>query len=110
MKQEADKFIKNAEEKGVEVEGVTKTVEQLTQQQLDSDDPALDMNGDGTKETSFKQAIPIYAKQAATGMTTGVINYWEGTQFGAFGMGTSVCLGYSKAFHILCSAWIKISI
>ena len=102
LKQEADKFIKNAEEKGVEVsEGVTMTVEQLTQQQLDSDDPALDMNGDGTKETSFKQAIPIYAKQAATGMTTGVINYWEGTQFGAFGMGTSVCLGYSRAFSYL---------
>ena len=102
LKQEADKFIKNAEEKGVEVsEGVTMTVEQLTQRQLDSDDPALDMDGDGTKETSFKQAIPIYAKQAATGMTTGVINYWEGTQFGAFGMGTSVCLGYSKAFSYL---------
>ena len=102
LKQEADKFIKNAEEKGVEIsEGVTMTVEQLTQQQLDSDDPALDMDGDGTKETSFKQAIPIYAKQAATGMTTGVINYWEGTQFGAFGMGTSVCLGYSKAFSYL---------
>ena len=79
MKQEADKFIKNAEEKGVEVsEGVTMTVEQLTQQQLDS-----------------------AAKQAATGMTTGVINYWEGTQFGAFGMGTSVCLGYSRAFSYL---------
>ena len=102
LKQEADKFIKNAEEKGVEVsEGVTMTVEQLTQQQLDSDDPALDMDGDGTKETSFKQALPIYAKQAATGMTTGVINYWEGTQFGAFGMGTSVCLGYSRAFSYL---------
>ena len=102
LKQEADKFIKNAEENGVEVsEGVTMTVEQLTQQQLDSDDPALDMDGDGTKETSFKQAIPIYAKQAATGMTTGVINYWEGTQFGAFGMGTSVCLGYSRAFSYL---------
>ena len=102
LKQEADKFIKNAEGKGVEVsEGVTMTVEQLTQQQLDSDDPALDMDGDGTKETSFKQAIPIYAKQAATGMTTGVINYWEGTQFGAFGMGTSVCLGYSRAFSYL---------
>lgn len=102
LKEQADAFIKNAEEKGVEVsEGVTMTVEQLTQQQLDSDDPALDMDGDGTKETSFKQAIPIYAKQAATGMTTGVINYWEGTQFGAFGMGTSVCLGYSRAFSYL---------
>ena len=102
LKQEADKFIKNAEENGVEgSEGVTMTVEQLTQQQLDSDDPALDMDGNGTKDTSFKQAIPIYAKQAATGMTTGVINYWEGSQFGAFGMGTSVCLGYSKAYTYL---------
>ena len=54
------------------------TVEQLTQQQLDS-----------------------ATNQAATGMTTGVINYWEGTQFGAFGMGTSVCLGYSRAFSYL---------
>ena len=79
LKQEADKFIKNAEEKGVEdSEGVTMTVEQLTQQQLDS-----------------------ATNQAATGMTTGVINYWEGTQFGAFGMGTSVCLGYSRAFSYL---------
>ena len=79
LKQEADKFIKNAEEEGVEVSaGVTMTVEQLTQQQLDS-----------------------ATNQAATGMTTGVINYWEGTQFGAFGMGTSVCLGYSRAFSYL---------
>ena len=106
LKEQADAFIKDAEENGVEADpenapGVKATVEQLTQQQLDSDDPALDMDGDGTKETSFKQAIPIYAKQAATGMTTGVINYWEGTQFGAFGMGTSVCLGYSKAFSYL---------
>ena len=106
LKEQADAFIKDAEENGVEAgpenaPGVKVTVEQLTQRQLDSDDPALDMDGDGTKETSFKQAIPIYAKQAATGMTTGVINYWEGTQFGAFGMGTSVCLGYSRAFSYL---------
>ena len=106
LKEQADAFIKDAEENGVEADpenapGVKVTVEQLTQRQLDSDDPALDMDGDGTKETSFKQAIPIYAKQAATGMTTGVINYWEGTQFGAFGMGTSVCLGYSRAFSYL---------
>ena len=106
MKTKADAFIKDAEENGVEVDpenapGCKMTVEQITQQQLESDDPALDMDGDGTKETSFKQAIPIYAKQAATGMTTGVINYWEGSQFGAFGMGTSVCLGYSKAYTYL---------
>lgn len=106
MKTKADAFIKDAEENGVEVDpenapGYKMTVEQITQQQLESDDPALDMDGDGTKETSFKQAIPIYAKQAATGMTTGVINYWDGSQFGAFGMGTSVCLGYSKAYTYL---------
>lgn len=106
MKTKADAFIKDAEENGVEVDpenapGYKMTVEQITQQQLESNDPALDMDGDGTKETSFKQAIPIYAKQAATGMTTGVINYWEGSQFGAFGMGTSVCLGYSKAYTYL---------
>ena len=106
MKTKADAFIKDAEENGVEVDpenapGYKMTVEQITQQQLESDDPALDMDGDGTKETSFKQAIPIYARQAATGMTTGVINYWEGSQFGAFGMGTSVCLGYSKAYTYL---------
>ena len=106
MRTKADAFIKDAEENGVEVDpenapGYKMTVEQITQQQLESDDPALDMDGDGTKETSFKQAIPIYAKQAATGMTTGVINYWEGSQFGAFGMGTSVCLGYSKAYTYL---------
>lgn len=106
MKTKADAFIKDAEENGVEVDpenapGYKMTVEQITQQQLESDDPALDMDGDGTKETSFKQAIPIYAKQAATGMTTGVINYWEGSQFGTFGMGTSVCLGYSKAYTYL---------
>lgn len=106
MKTKADAFIKDAEENGVEVDpenapGYKMTVEQITQRQLESDDPALDMDGDGTKETSFKQAIPIYAKQAATGMTTGVINYWEGSQFGAFGMGTSVCLGYSKAYTYL---------
>ena len=106
MKTKADAFIKDAEENGVEVDpenapGYKMTVEQLTQKQLDSDDPALDLDGDGKKDTSFKQAIPIYAKQAATGMTTGVINYWEGSQFGAFGMGTSVCLGYSKAYTYL---------
>ena len=100
MKTEADNFIKDAEEKGIEqYNGMT--IEQITQMQLDSDDPALDLNKDGTKETSFKAAIPIYAQQAADQMTPAIINYWEGTQFGVFGMGKSVCLGYSKAFSYL---------
>ena len=106
LKEQADAFIKDAEKNGVEVDpenapGYKMTVEDLTQQQLKSNDPALDLNKDGEKDTSFKDAIPIYAQQAADGMTTGVINYWEGSQFGAFGMGTSVCLGYSKAYTYL---------
>lgn len=100
MKTEADNFIKDAEENGIKDYG-GKTIEQITQEQLESDDPALDLNEDGTKETSFKAAIPIYAQQAADQMTPAIINYWEGTQFGVFGMGKSVCLGYSKAFSYL---------
>ena len=106
LKEQADVFIKDAEDNGVEVDpenapGYKMTVKDLTQKQLESNDPALDLNKDGEKDTSFKDAIPIYAQQAADGMTAGVINYWEGTQFGAFGMGTSVCLGYSKAYTYL---------
>ena len=98
LKEQADAFIKNAEENGVEVqEGVTMTVEQLTQNSMDKD-KIVDLDGDGTNDTTANDAIPVYAKQAASGMTDGVINYWEGSQFGALGMGTSVCLGYSKAY------------
>ena len=98
LKEQADAFIKNAEENGVEVqEGVTMTVEQLTQNSM-AKDKIVDLDGDGTNDTTANDAIPVYAKQAASGMTDGVINYWEGSQFGALGMGTSVCLGYSKAY------------
>ena len=47
------------------------------------------------------EAIPVYAAQAASGLTDGIINYWEGSQFGALGFGTSVCLGYTKAYTYL---------
>lgn len=73
-------------------------IEEMTQQQLESDDLAVDMDGDNQADVSLKQAIDIYTDTAATKMTTGVTNYWEGSQFGALGFGTSVCLGYSKAF------------
>ena len=83
LKTQADDFIKGAEKEGVEVDpeknpGVKMTVEQITQQKLND---VID--------------------EAVTGMTTGVVNYWEGSHIGAFGMGTSVCLGYSKAFSYL---------
>ena len=83
LKTQADDFIKGAVEEGVEVDPeknpeVKMTVEQITQQKLND-----------------------IIDEAVTGMTTGVVNYWEGSHIGAFGMGTSVCLGYSKAFSYL---------
>lgn len=61
----------------------------------------VDLDQDGTNEATANEAIPVYAEQAATPITPAVMNYWEGTQFGVFGMGTSVCLGYSKAYTYL---------
>ena len=103
--QGADAFIKTAEEEGVEVDpenapGYTMTVEELTQQQLDSDEP-VDLDGDGTPETTFQDAIPIYTEQAAAGMATGILGYWEGSHIGALAEGKSVCLGYSEAYAYL---------
>ena len=99
MKEQADAFIKSAETDGVEVNGVTMTVEQLTQQELQSTDKKVQLE-DG-KMYTYQEAIEESTKTAATKLTTGILNYWEGTQFGVFGMGTSVCLGYSKAFSYL---------
>ena len=104
IKKGADAQVKEAEEKGVAQDPSKPdekyTVEQMTQGAM-ATEKVVDLDQDGVNDTTANDAIPIYAKQAATGMTTGVINYWEGTQFGAFGMGTSVCLGYSKAFTYL---------
>lgn len=104
IKQGADAQVKEAEETGVAQDPSKPdekyTVEQMTQGAM-ATEKVVDLDQDGVNDTTANDAIPIYAEQAATGMTTGVINYWEGTQFGAFGMGTSVCLGYSKAFSYL---------
>jgi len=104
IKQGADAQVKEAEEKGIAQDPSKPdekyTVEQMTQGAM-ATEKVVDLDKDGVNDTTANDAIKIYAEQAATGMTTGVINYWEGTQFGAFGMGTSVCLGYSKAFTYL---------
>ena len=47
------------------------------------------------------QAIEVYTQQAATGLTDGIIGYWQGTQIGALALGSSVCMGYSKAYTYL---------
>lgn len=100
----ADAFIKDAEEKGVEVQpGVTMTIEQITQNSMEND-AIVDLDQDGTNETTANKAIPIYTEQAAKQLAPAIINYWEGNQIGALAIGKSVCLGYSKAYAYLVQA------
>lgn len=47
------------------------------------------------------QLIPIYTDQAAAGLTTGVLGYWQGNHIGALAEGASVCMGYAKALAYL---------
>ena len=105
LKEQADAFIKDAEENGVEADpnapGVKVTVEDMTQQQLQSTEKKVDVTKDGVPDLTFQEALEVIPEQAADGMKTGVINYWEGSQFGALGFGKSVCLGYSKAYTYL---------
>ena len=100
-----DNFIADAEENGIEVDpdntpGYKMTVEELTQKTMENE-PIVDVNGDNQPDLTANQAIPVFADQAAAGMTTGVINGWKGCHIGAFGFGTSVCLGYAKAYTYL---------
>lgn len=102
LKAGADDFIKTAENEGVDVnnDGNPVTIEQMTQNMM-ATEKVLDLNQDGTNETTANDGIPILTEQAATQMTDGVVNYWEGSHIGAFGFGKSVCLGYSKAYAYL---------
>ena len=102
MAAQADAFIEDAEKNGVA--GVDEsnpekkyTVEELTQGSM-ATDKIVDLDEDGTNDKTANEAIPIYAEAAASQLTDGIVNYWEGTQFGAMALGKSVCLGYSKAY------------
>lgn len=103
----ADDFIAGAEENGVEVgtddngNPVKMTVEQLTQQTMENE-KIVDLDGDGENETTANDAIPIYADQAAQGLTNGILGAWEGNHIGILsGYNTGVCCGYAKAFAYL---------
>lgn len=67
------------------------TLEEFVDAQMDS---PMDELGGATPN----QAMPTIVEDAATKLTNGIVNYWEGTQFGALALGKSVCLGYSKAY------------
>lgn len=99
----ADAFIADAEENGVVVDpdtGYKMTIEELTQQTMESE-PIIDLDQDGKEDTTANQAIPIYADQAAQGLTSGILGAWEGNHIGILAEGTGVCAGYSKAFAYL---------
>ena len=102
MSEQADAFIKDAEENGVDVAGNGNkvTVEQMTQNSM-ATDKIVDLNQDGTNETTANDAIPIYTEQAAKQLAPAIINYWESNQFGALALGKSICLGYSKTYAYL---------
>ena len=67
------------------------TLEEIVAAQMDT--PMDDLKG-----ATPNQALPGIVDDAATKLTDGIVNYWEGTQFGAMALGKSVCLGYSKAY------------
>ena len=60
------------------------------------DTPVEDLGG-----LTPNEAIDVYIDQAAQGLTTGVLGYWEGNHIGALASGASVCMGYAKAFAYL---------
>ena len=88
------------DEAGNVVGSVQMTMEEIIAAQMDTPMNDLPQKEDGTHMTP-NEAVPVYAAQAAAGLTDGIINYWEGSHFGALGFGTSVCLGYTKAFTYL---------
>ena len=91
----ADQFIKEANsENGAEVDGQVIRINDIVDQQMGQ--PLDDLGG-----MSPNEAIPVYAKQAATGLTEGIIGAWEGNHIGVLAEGTGVCAGYAKAFAYL---------
>ena len=94
--------LEDAEKNGVDVngDGNKVTFEQMTQNSM-ANDKIVDLNQDGTNETTANDAIPIYTEQAAKQLAPAIINYWESNQFGALALGKSVCLGYSKTYAYL---------
>ena len=102
LKEQADQFIEKAKsDEGVDMgNGQTTTIEDVTQNTM-ATEKIIDTDNDGVNDKTANEAIELYTAQASSQMADGVINYWEGSQFGALGFGKSVCLGYSKAYTYL---------
>ena len=105
--QQWEAFWADAQTNGIEVDpvnapGYKMTVDEIVAQQMDTpqEDPMLQIPGTNDYMTP-NEAIPVFAEQAALGLTDGVLNYWQGHHFAALGRGQAVCLGYTKAFAYL---------
>ncbi|MBQ5867474.1 MAG: hypothetical protein IIW56_12480, partial [Oscillospiraceae bacterium] len=100
---QCEQFIESARTNGVEMApGVYMTIDQIADQQMASKDKIINM---GTEEEPYMctpaEAVTLATQQAATQSTDGVLNFWEGSHFGALGEGKSVCLGYADAYSYL---------
>lgn len=93
--QEAADGVKAEIDEQLESEKVKGDLKAATQDLMNRTD-LPDMNG-----MSPNQMIPIYADQAAQGLTEGIIGYWSGNHMGALAEGKAVCMGYAKAYAYL---------
>lgn len=84
--EQADAYVQSDEGKK-EIENQTKQI--------------MDTQKDEQSGLTFTEAVPVYTEQAAAGLTDGIIGYWQGTHIGALALGSSVCMGYSKAYAYL---------
>ena len=104
MVSDADDFIADAKENGVALDqgkpDEKTSLEDITSNTMETQ-PIVDMDQDGKEDTTANKAIPIYAEEAAKGLTSGIIGAWEGNHIGILAEGTGVCAGYSKAFAYL---------
>ena len=104
---QCDAFIEDAKTNGVEVDpvnapGYKMTIDQIAEQQMATEDKIINM---GTEEQPYmcspSEAVALASDQAAAQSADGVLNFWEGSHFGALGEGKAVCLGYSDAYAYL---------
>ena len=93
-----EQFWADAEKNGLAMDpsqpDVKTSIDDIVTAQMDQ--PLDDLGG-----MTPNEAIPVYAAQAAEGLTEGIINNWNGNHIGALGSGISVCLGYTKALNYL---------
>ena len=95
----ADEFINEVKTEGIEVDpektpGYKMTIDEIVDQQMEQPRVELD-------NMKPNEAIPVYADQAATDLTKGIMDVWAGSHIGILAEGKGVCAGYSKTLAYL---------